>query len=58
MIHVCLISGQWEKDHRGVVEEVVGEVVVVGGGESDDLTDLTLEESVNLTDTVEMTNRK
>lgn len=57
MSHVFLLLGQWETGHRGVVEEVVGVVEVVGG-ESDDLTDLNLEESVNLNDTVEMTNRE
>lgn len=58
MIHVFNPLGQWETDHRGVVVGVVVEVVEVVGGELDELTDLTLEESANLTDTVEMTNRQ
>lgn len=57
MIHVFLPLGQWETDHQGVVVGVV-EVVEVVGGESDELTDLTLEESVTLIDTAETTDRE
>lgn len=57
MIRVFLHVGQQETDHRGVVVGVVVDVEVVDG-ESDELTDLTLGENVNLTDTAEMTNRE
>lgn len=58
MICVYLPSGQWETDPPGVAVEVAVAAVEVAGGESDEPTDLTLGESVNLTDTVETTNRE
>lgn len=57
MTNVFLPLDQWETDHQGVVVEVVGVVEAVDG-ESDELMDLTLEESVNLIDTAETTNRE
>lgn len=57
MIHAVTPVGRRETDHRGVVVEVVVDVEVVGG-ESDAVTGSILGESVNLSDTAEMTKRE